>query len=144
MATHSSILAWRIPWTEEPGRLQSMGLQRVGHDWATEHKHTAYTRYTRITTKKISLCSGAQSPCLKARRNSRQARNRYWFLVPIKFLKRYSMTTIYALWYIRLSMINYRKKINFQINFFHFPFCLLSNVTDKIIHFCSNYILKMF
>ena len=30
MATHSSILAWRIPWTEEPGRLQSMGLQRVG------------------------------------------------------------------------------------------------------------------
>ena len=35
MATHSNILAWRIPWTEEPGRLQSMGLQRVGHDWAT-------------------------------------------------------------------------------------------------------------
>ena len=32
MATHSSILAWRIPWTEEPGELQSMGLQRVGHD----------------------------------------------------------------------------------------------------------------
>ena len=34
-ATHSSILAWRIPWTEEPGRLQSMGSQRAGHDWAT-------------------------------------------------------------------------------------------------------------
>ena len=33
MATHSSILAWRIPWTEEPGRLQSMGSQRVRHDW---------------------------------------------------------------------------------------------------------------
>ena len=32
MATLSSILAWRIPWTEEPSRLQSMGLQRVGHD----------------------------------------------------------------------------------------------------------------
>ena len=32
MATHSSILVWRIPWTEEPGRLQSMGSQRVGHD----------------------------------------------------------------------------------------------------------------
>ena len=30
--THSSILAWKIPWTEEPGRLQSMGSQRVGHD----------------------------------------------------------------------------------------------------------------
>ena len=32
MATHSSILAWKIPWTEEPGRQQSMGSQRVGHD----------------------------------------------------------------------------------------------------------------
>ena len=32
MATHSSILAWRIPWTEEPGKLQSIGSQRVGHD----------------------------------------------------------------------------------------------------------------
>ena len=35
MATHSSILAWRIPWTEEPGRLQSMGSQRFGRDRAT-------------------------------------------------------------------------------------------------------------
>ena len=32
MAVHSSTTAWKIPWTEEPGRLQSMGLQRVGHD----------------------------------------------------------------------------------------------------------------
>ena len=32
MATHSGILAWKIPWTEEPGRLQSMGLQKVGHN----------------------------------------------------------------------------------------------------------------
>ena len=35
MATHFSILAWKIPWTKEPGRLQSMGSQRVGHDWVT-------------------------------------------------------------------------------------------------------------
>ena len=35
MATHSSILAWRIPWIEDPGGLQSMGLQRVRHSWAT-------------------------------------------------------------------------------------------------------------
>ena len=35
MAIHSSTIAWKIPWTEEPGRLQSMGSQRVGHDWAT-------------------------------------------------------------------------------------------------------------
>ena len=35
MATHSNILAWRIPWTEEPGGLQSMGLQSIGHDRET-------------------------------------------------------------------------------------------------------------
>ena len=35
MATHSSILAWRIPWTEEPDRLQFMGVARIGHDLAT-------------------------------------------------------------------------------------------------------------
>ena len=35
MAIHSSTLAWKIPWTEKPGGLQSMGSQRVGHDWAT-------------------------------------------------------------------------------------------------------------
>ena len=44
MATHSNILAWRIPWTEEPGGLQSMGLQRIGHDWANKDgtRHSVY------------------------------------------------------------------------------------------------------
>ena len=42
VATHSSILAHRIPWTEEPGGLQSLGSQRAGHDWATTHStHTS-------------------------------------------------------------------------------------------------------
>ena len=50
MATHSSILAWRIPWTEEPGGLQSMGLQRVGHDWMT--KHSTHRVLARKCTKK--------------------------------------------------------------------------------------------
>ena len=38
MAAHSSILAWEIPWTEEPGGLQSMGLRRVGHNWVTKQQ----------------------------------------------------------------------------------------------------------
>ena len=39
MVTHPSFLAWKILWTEDLGRLQSMGSQRVGHDLATEHAH---------------------------------------------------------------------------------------------------------
>ena len=42
MATHSSILAWRIPWTEETGEVQSMGSQRVRHTWTTQYYHHHY------------------------------------------------------------------------------------------------------
>ena len=42
METHSSILAWKILWMEEPGRLQSVWLQKVGHDWATLKKNASY------------------------------------------------------------------------------------------------------
>ena len=45
MATHSSILAWRIPWPEEPGRLRLMGLQRVGHDWVTKQACSNYENF---------------------------------------------------------------------------------------------------
>ena len=47
MAPHSSTLAWRIPWTEEPGRLQSMGSLRVGHDWMTSLSLFAFMHWRR-------------------------------------------------------------------------------------------------
>ena len=63
MATHSSILAWRIPWTEEPGRLQSMGSQRVGYNWATNtHKHThTHTHTHTVWNHLLSESRGNQS-----------------------------------------------------------------------------------
>ena len=54
MATHSSTLAWKIPWTEEPGGLQSMGLQRVRHNWAT-HTHHTHTHTHTHTHRRCSL-----------------------------------------------------------------------------------------
>ena len=61
MATHSSILAWKIPWMEKPGRLQSMGLQRVGHDWATSLHFTSLQDSLMLpahftANKTITLC----------------------------------------------------------------------------------------
>ena len=53
METHSSTLAWKIPWTEEPGRLQSLGLQRVGHDWVTMHNKMFSTCSTFLLLKII-------------------------------------------------------------------------------------------
>ena len=49
IATHSSILAWEMPWTEEPGGLQSMVSQRVGHDLVTEHNNLGYIIFLNIT-----------------------------------------------------------------------------------------------
>ena len=64
MATHSSTLAWKIPWMEVPGGLQSMGSQRVGHDWTSSltlsfHssiKHDKILRYTFNLGSERSLC----------------------------------------------------------------------------------------
>ena len=52
MDTHSSIIAWRIPWLEEPGRLQSMELQRVGYDWManTNYREISFLRHSPVTT----------------------------------------------------------------------------------------------
>ena len=55
IATQSSILAWRIPWAEEPARLRSMGLQRVGYDSATNtHTHAHTSRHAQSLTAKYS------------------------------------------------------------------------------------------
>ena len=54
MATHSSILAWRIPWTKEPSRLQSMGSQRVGHDWSDLACMQAPNRFLKALPPQIS------------------------------------------------------------------------------------------
>ena len=52
MATHSSTLAWKIPWSKEPGRLQSMGSQRVRHDWATSLHFTMKKAWRKPTETK--------------------------------------------------------------------------------------------
>ena len=58
MAAHSSILAWRLPWTEKSGGLQSMGSQRVGHDWATNTVTFSYhiKGFPRGHSDKESVC----------------------------------------------------------------------------------------
>ena len=48
MAIYANVLAWRIPWTEEPGRLQSMGSQGVGHDWVAD-RHTYLLQVTDLS-----------------------------------------------------------------------------------------------
>ena len=58
MAIHSSILAWRIPWTEKPSRLQSTGSQRVGHDWAASPYLLFFSQlFVRPQTTTLPLCT---------------------------------------------------------------------------------------
>ena len=53
MAAHSSIIAWKVPWTVEPGRLLSMGSQRVGHDLVTSLHFTINTLLASVTSEMI-------------------------------------------------------------------------------------------
>ena len=70
MAIHSSILAWKIPWTEEPGEQQSMGLQRVRHNWVTNthtHTHTHISRFLSSLSFNHTYTSGKLYTVSKAR-----------------------------------------------------------------------------
>ena len=70
MATHSTTLAWKIPWAEEPGRLQSMGSLRVGHDWATSLSLFTFLHWRR-------KCNPLQCSCLENLRD----RGAWWAAV---------------------------------------------------------------
>ena len=68
MATRSSILAWRIPWTKETGRLQSTGLQRVGHDWVTSTTTMAESK-EELKSLLMEMKEGSEKPGLKHSEN---------------------------------------------------------------------------
>ena len=60
-------IAWKIPWTEEPGRLQSMGSQRVEHDWAIEHTHThTHKKHTSLLERLWVNSWASETPCTHA------------------------------------------------------------------------------
>ena len=62
MATHSSILAWEIAWTEEPGGLQSMGLQRMGHDLVTKQQQWCMSPFLKTHHQQVALGIGPGEP----------------------------------------------------------------------------------
>ena len=63
MAIHSSTIAWKIPWTEEPGRLQPMGSQRVGHDWATSRSGKTKDLFQFCCSSTYDSSAGKESTC---------------------------------------------------------------------------------
>ena len=92
MATHSSTLAWKIPWMEEPGRLQSMGSLRVGHDWGTSLSLSCIgegngnpLQCSCLENPKdggawwVAVCGVAQSRTLLKRLSSSSSSSRYTF-----------------------------------------------------------------
>ena len=97
MATHSSILAWRIPWTEEPGRLQSTGSQRVRHNWATSLTHSIMLYLICCTWCTWSAVTSPNAPyfkvydvpfistwCQQGKKNANSQRNK-WKAMPTSF-----------------------------------------------------------
>ena len=66
MAAHSSILAWKISWTEEPGGLQSMGSQRVGHDWATDTYLTRSSSHSSLVAQRVKHLPAMQETWVRS------------------------------------------------------------------------------
>ena len=93
MATHSSILAWEIPQTEEPGRLQFMGLQRVGHDLATKQPPPSYSYCLQIISH----------PDLNILQSG-------WNLLSLLLIKQIKSSGYFShhLWHLRLSLLGMR------------------------------------
>ena len=63
MATHSSVIVWKTPWTEKPGGLQSMGSQRVGQDWACTRVWYPVVQYQRLSVKQTLVLPRPKSCC---------------------------------------------------------------------------------
>ena len=80
MAPHSSTLAWKIPWTEEPGRLQSMGLRRVGHDWS-DLAAAAAPDSLRPLSPALQILSRPDMCCRELEHGGRLQRGKYFHLL---------------------------------------------------------------
>ena len=141
MATHSSILAWKIPWTEEPGRLQSMGSLRVGRDWATSLHLATYCRSVNISPVSLHIQHNAQlnefssltsntTPKVHEFRFSKPPTTYPWMKNPCSFLGQDL--------YIWVWLPSFTSAINFP--FFHKYFCpyslilIYGNISNKVLH----------
>ena len=116
MAAHSNILAWKIPWTEEPGRLPSMGSQRVRHDWATSHSHGNLHVLAEMKCRHLETLLSCQ---LSMTGPMREAWARHWFL-----LNQTAGTFLFLFQPRKLAA----EKLPCQLSFF---ICLLSRIFAK-------------
>ena len=147
MATHSSILAWRIAWTDEPGRLQSMGLHRVRYNWATDTFTFHFDVRCNLYINELD-CAG---------NNRRQFYSllpplKMWWMKPwmgpvtlvviqrIKFLWSFSVTrTVTGHWILLVPLSKYPVQCHnpsspyFQINLRYLPFPSLSHFRPRIL-----------
>ena len=89
MATHSSILAWKIPWTEEPGRLQSMGSLGVGHDFTfTFHFHALEKAMAAFSCLETPMGGGAWLAAVHAVTKSRTRLSNFTFTFHFQALEK--------------------------------------------------------
>ena len=110
MVTHSSILAWRIPWTGETGRLQSMGPQRVRHEWA--HKHTLEKLFY-WDKMQINCClrpgvrGGVATPCTGAQGTLCVCGAMELFYVPVVVVVSQVYTLVKIHWSVHLKRMHF-------------------------------------
>ena len=95
-ATHSSILAWKIPWREEPGRLQSMGSQRVGHNWALSLSFLLLRNPDCSSTYNIFLSPGCLICIWTYSRLSNFIPHSWYFILPSTIILFFSYSSFFT------------------------------------------------
>ena len=130
MAIHSSILAWRIPWTEEPGGLQSMGSQRVRHDWVTKHTHIDY--------KSVLLCSiiSIYTNYFITSSNLSSSIKKWLSLLFLKSREVFIFTSFSWTWHFNFYLITF---VHIELSLLRYK--ILQKVTDMC--FCSFYFISI-
>ena len=86
MATHSSILAWKIPWTERPGGLRSIWSQGVEHDWVTEHILTIYLKKKEIYWESLHIFFYFLHNCFYSKNTHKPGIHAFFFLILFYYL----------------------------------------------------------
>ena len=108
MATHSSILVWKIPWMEEPGGLQSMGSQRVGHDWKTTIPYSVFIIFfleLRFLNWKMRIITSTLSTAQRYFKKERQKACK----IALRITKHYVKPLSTLRWRVSMTMYNYIK-----------------------------------
>jgi len=111
MATQSSVLTWKSPWTEEPGGLQSIGLLRARHDWSDLARTHALLHIKYITNRSLLYNTGSYSHYLVITYNGKESKKEYIYIYIYMYLNHFDINFIFTILFLFLYFKKFYQNI---------------------------------